>query len=73
MMPCCLLTIMAGRPPYPDGAAPPGFRKMLFVKKASYLHFDRYKRNERWLNSVLSLSLRDVEMRSFRSHFELRH
>jgi len=46
---------------------------MLFMKKASYLHFDRYKRIERWLNSVPRLSWRDVEMRSFRSHFELRH
>jgi hypothetical protein len=25
---------------------------MLFVTKASYLHFDRPRRNERWLNSV---------------------
>jgi hypothetical protein len=46
---------------------------MLFMKKASYLHFDRHRRNERWLNSLPPRSSQEFEMRRFWALFEGRH
>jgi hypothetical protein len=45
---------------------------MLFMKKASYLHFDRHRRNERWLNSLPPRSSQEFEMRRFWALFEVR-